>query len=200
MARSVGCPSGLDAQAVTGDRASGNDGYGLSALQGGWWMASGRGRGCLAWVRGFQPVGRLARCDQRQEQAAVVKPLFTERHDPERRERLSGLHEGIPDFLSPSLVDWTLVCFLAGVSGMRIIDQQMILRLERRARRALSPRAKNDLNTLVREFQNDDGLLLDAIDFALSQESNYGGYASYTNGGTCEHPRRGRKCLLRGNG
>ena len=107
----------------------------------------------------------------------MVKPPFSERHDPERRQQFDRLHEGIPDFLFPSVVDWTLEHFL---SGMQVIDQQMILRLERRIRRALPPPAKHDLNALVREFQDDDDLLLDAIDFVLNQDSNYGGYASYS--------------------
>ena len=125
----------------------------------------------------MQPVGRLARCEQRQKQAAVVKPPFSKRHDPERREEFDSLHDGIPDFLFPSVIDWTLERFFPGMQG---IDQQMLLSLERRIRRALPPLAKHDLNALVREFQNDDDLLLDAIDFVLSQDSNYGEYASYS--------------------
>ena len=107
----------------------------------------------------------------------MVKPPFSERHDPERREEFDRLHEGIPDFLFPSVIDWTLEHFFTGTQN---IDQQMILRLERRIRRALPPLAKHDPNALVREFQEDDDLLLDAIDFVLSQESNYGEYASYS--------------------
>ena len=104
----------------------------------------------------------------------MVKPLFSGRSNPERSERFSALQEGVPDFLFPSLLDWTLEHFLAGLAGMRIIDEQMILRLERRARRALPTRAKTDLNALVRAFEDDTALLLDAIDFVLSQEHFYG--------------------------
>ena len=100
----------------------------------------------------------------------MVKPLFSERRDGEQS---SVLHEGVPDFLFPSLLDWTLEHFLVGLSGKNVTDQDMILRLERRARRALPPRAKTDPQALVREFQDDDNLLLDAIDFVLSQEHFY---------------------------
>ena len=103
----------------------------------------------------------------------MVKPLFSGRSDPERSERFSALQEGVPDFLFPSLLDWTLEHFLVGLSGKKVTDQDMILRLERRARRALPPRAKTDPQALVREFQDDDNLLLDAIDFVLSQEHFY---------------------------
>ena len=111
----------------------------------------------------------------------MVKPLFSERHDPERSENLSSLHGGIPDFLFPSLLDWILEYFSGSLPGKRTTDQEMILHLERRARRALSPRAKTDLQTLAREFQDDDDLLLDAIDLVLNQESNYG-FQSYNAG------------------
>ena len=103
----------------------------------------------------------------------MTKPLFSGRSDPERSERFSALQEGVPDFLFPSLLDWTLEHFLVGLSGKNVTDQDMILRLERRARRALPPRAKTDPQALVREFQDDDNLLLDAIDFVLSQEHFY---------------------------
>ena len=101
----------------------------------------------------------------------MVKPLFSERRDPEK---LSSFYEGVPDFLFPSLLNWTLKHFLRNLSGKRTTDQQMILRLERRARRALPPAAKTDLQALAHEFRDDDNLLLDAIDFALSQKNYYG--------------------------
>ena len=100
----------------------------------------------------------------------MVKPLFSERRDPEK---LSNFYEGVPDFLVPSLLNWTLAHFLRNLSGKRTTDQQMILRLERRARRALPPASKTDLQALAREFRDDDNLLLDAIDFALSQKNYY---------------------------
>lgn len=103
----------------------------------------------------------------------MVKPLFSGRNDPERRERFSALQEGVPDFLFPSLLDWTLEHFLAGLAGMRTINEEMILRLERRARHALPSRAKTDVNALVRAFGDDADLLLDAIDLVLSQEYFY---------------------------
>ena len=103
----------------------------------------------------------------------MVKPLFSERTDPEKRERLDSFHEGVPDFLFPSLLSWTLAHFQRNLSGMRSTDQQMILRLERRARRAVPQAAKTDLQALAREFRDDDNLHLDAIDLALSQKNYY---------------------------
>lgn len=88
-----------------------------------------------------------------------MKPLFSGRNDPEKGERFSALHEGVPDFLLASLLDWTLEYFLGSLSGKRTTNERMILRLERRARRALAPRAKTDPQALVREF-NDDGELI----------------------------------------
>lgn len=100
----------------------------------------------------------------------MVKPLFSGRNDPERGERFSALHEGVPDFLLASLLDWTLEHFLGSLPGKSITNERMILRLERRARCALAPRAKTDPQALVREFQDDGNLLLDAVDLVLSQE------------------------------
>ena len=103
----------------------------------------------------------------------MVKPPFSERRDPEK---LSSFHEGVPDFLFPSLLGWTLDHFAGSLAGKRTTDQQMIRRLERRARRALPPRARTDPQALTRAFEDDGDLLLDAIDFVLDQ---HGDYASY---------------------
>ena len=119
----------------------------------------------------LQPVGRLVRCEQRPEQAAVVKPLFSERYDPEKREQYDALQEGIPDFLFPSLLDWTIERYRRSSSGMP--DRQMILRLEVKVRRTLPPKARSDLKELARAFHSDDALFLSAIDFALRRLEYY---------------------------
>ena len=103
----------------------------------------------------------------------MVKPPFSERHDPERGEGFSSLHEGVPDFLVRSLLDWALGHFIRNMSGKRTIDRQMVLRLERRARRDLPLAALNDSKVLARAFGEDDALFLDAIDFVLSQKNYY---------------------------
>ena len=103
----------------------------------------------------------------------MVKPPFSERHDPERGEGFSSLHEGVPDFLVRSLLDWALGHFIRNMSGKRTIDRQMVLRLERRARRDLPLAALNDSKVLARAFREDDALFLDAIDFVLSQKNYY---------------------------
>ena len=103
----------------------------------------------------------------------MVKPLFSERHDPERSENLTSLHGGIPDFLFPSLLDWILGHFTRNLSGMRTANRQMILSLERRTKRKLPPAAVRDPKELGRAFWENDALFLDAIDFVLSQENFY---------------------------
>ena len=103
----------------------------------------------------------------------MVKPPFSERHDPERGEGFSSLHEGVPDFLVRSLLDWALGHFIRNMSGKRTIDRQMVLRLERRSRRDLPLAALNDSKVLARAFGEDDALFLDAIDFVLSQKNYY---------------------------
>ena len=116
------------------------------------------------------PVGRLACCEQRQEQAAVVKPLFSERRDGEQS---IVLHEGVPDFLFPSLLDWTVGHYSRSLSGKRTANRQMVLSLERRTRRKLPPAAATDPRELGRSFWEDDDLFLDAIDLVLSQTRHY---------------------------
>lgn len=101
----------------------------------------------------------------------MVKPLFSERHNPEKREQYDTLQEGIPDFLFPSLLDWTIEHYSRYSPGKP--DRQMILRLEVKVRRALPPKARTDLRELARAFHSDDALFLSAIDFALRRLEYY---------------------------
>ena len=97
----------------------------------------------------------------------MSEPLFSERHDPERREQFDSLHDGIPAFLFSSLLHWTMEHYSRYLSGKRVADRQAILRLERRIRRKLPSKAKGDLNELARAFRSDDALFLSAIDLVL---------------------------------
>ena len=103
----------------------------------------------------------------------MSEPLFSERHDPEKREQYHNLNEGIPDFLFPSLLDWTIEHYRRSLFGKRTPDRQMILRLERKTRRTLPSRAKDHLNELERVFRLDDALLLSAIDLVLRDMRHY---------------------------
>ena len=76
----------------------------------------------------------------------MVKPLFSERRNPERSERSQQpCMKASPTSCSRLCLIGLWNISLRGLAGKRIIDQQMILRLERRARRALPTRAKTDL-------------------------------------------------------
>ncbi len=78
------------------------------------------------------------------------------------------MHEGIPDFLFPSLLHWAVKHYSRRSSGKYVADRQAILRLERRTRRSLPPKARGDLNELVRAFRSDHALFLSAIDLVLT--------------------------------
>ena len=103
----------------------------------------------------------------------MVSPLFSERHDPEKRKQYHNLNEGIPDFLFPSLLDWAMEHYRRSLSGKRMPDRQLILRLEVRVRRTLPRKAKSDLKELARVFHSDHALFLSAIDFALQRMEYY---------------------------
>ena len=99
----------------------------------------------------------------------MVKPLFSEQHDPDRRQQFDSLHDGIPDFLFPSLLDWSMT-YYSRRSGKKIVaDRQAILRLERRTRRELPPNTRSNPNELVRAFRSNEALFLSAIDLVLKE-------------------------------
>lgn len=108
-------------------------------------------------------------------------PLFSERHDPEKRAQYDSLHEGIPDFLFSSLLDWTIEHYRSASLGKRPkADRQAVLRLERKTRRTLPSRAKNDLNELAHVFHADDALFLSAIELALRTKDEYDDFEGHT--------------------
>ena len=114
-------------------------------------------------------IGRLARCEQRQEQEAMVKPPLSVRQNPERLPEFHALHESVPVGLRPSLLDWTVNHYARSPT---FTNETRLGRLERVVNRELIPAGYRSLRS---EFKSvlgtDDDLLLDAADVALTWAS-----------------------------
>ena len=97
----------------------------------------------------------------------MVKPLFSKRQNPEQLEEFYAPAHGIPDFLLPSLLDWTLRYYSRSSSDAKTPYERPWLRLERYSRRKLPTYALTDIDGLIHAFTTDHLLLLDAIDLVL---------------------------------
>ena len=114
------------------------------------------------------PVGRLARCEQRQEYVAVVKLPFSKRHDDEAREEFVALREGIPAGLHPSLLQWSRVAFTMKQPWGEEVHQARLEYAERLTNKTLLlANHRDSLSALVQALGSDDELHLDVIDLAL---------------------------------
>lgn len=92
----------------------------------------------------------------------MVKPPFSVRNDPRQIEQFFVLREGVPAGLLQSLVAWVIRHYQYAQSSFT--DHASIARLERVVERSLP----YDSRRLISAFQEDEQLLLDAIDNALT--------------------------------
>ena len=97
----------------------------------------------------------------------MVKPLFSKRQNSEQLEEFYSPVQGIPDFLLPSLLDWTLKYYSRSSSDPKTTNERLWFRLERYSRRKLPSYALTDIDGLMHAFTTDHLLLLDAIDLVL---------------------------------
>lgn len=100
----------------------------------------------------------------------MLRPPLSARQNRDRREEFYALHEGVSIGLRPSLVEWT-------VDHYRHVgtftDENRLGNLERAINRELLPSGRrSQLDRLRSVLANDDDLLLDAADVALTWASN----------------------------
>ena len=110
-------------------------------------------------------VGSAAVNSDKNDQAAV-KPPFSIREDPERREQFFALQTGVPAGLRPLLRAWAVNMYLD--SERKAIDFTKLTELELLIDRQITPDGFRSSHLQFTDaLTSDNALLLDAVDIAL---------------------------------